>query len=119
MNEMREDKRAAAQTRMAELAQKFIHRSHGDLRLMREALASVVPENAGRLGEIRHLAQRMAGIGATLGFDALGQQALGIETLIESLPNGAVPDAQLLARLSADIGTLESQLAADERAMSG
>jgi HPt (histidine-containing phosphotransfer) domain-containing protein len=119
MNETSEDKRIAAKARMAEFALKFLHRSRGDLRLMREALASVVPESAGRLGEIRHLAHRMAGTGATLGFDALGQHALGIEALIESLPNGAVPDASLLTKLSADIDTLESQLAADARAMSG
>jgi chemotaxis protein histidine kinase CheA len=115
MNETREQKVAAARARMAELAAKFIERTQGDLRTMRSDLARVGAGDASALAEIRHLAHRMAGTGATLGFEALGERAAGTEAMIDALPDGALPDAQTIARLAANIGALESQLATDAR----
>lgn len=115
MNDSREQKLAAAKARMAELAAKFIARTQGDLRTMRIDLARVGAGDAQALAEIRHLAHRMAGTGATLGFEALGERASGTEALIDALPDGAMPDARTIERLAADIGALESQLATDAR----
>ena len=113
MNDTREQKMAAARARMAELAAKFIERTRGDLRTMRSDLAKVGAGDASALAEIRHLAHRMAGTGATLGFEALGERASGTEALIDALPGGTLPDPQTIDRLAADIGALESQLASD------
>jgi HPt (histidine-containing phosphotransfer) domain-containing protein len=113
MNESREHKLAAARSRMAELAAKFIARTQGDLRTMRVDLEKVGAGDLSALAEIRHLVHRMAGTGATLGFEALGQRASGTEALIDALPGGTLPDARTIERLAADIGALESQLASD------
>jgi HPt (histidine-containing phosphotransfer) domain-containing protein len=113
MNQSRDQRMAAAKARMAELAAKFIARTQGDLRTMRIDLEKVGAGDASALAEIRHLAHRMAGTGATLGFEALGERASGTEALIDALPGGTLPDAQTIERLAADIGALESQLASD------
>ena len=113
MNETREQKMAAAKARLAELAARFIERTQGDLRTMRSDLVKVGAGDAAALAQIRHLAHRMAGTGATLGFGALGERAAGTEAMIDALPGGALPDAQTIERLAADIGALESQLASD------
>jgi HPt (histidine-containing phosphotransfer) domain-containing protein len=111
MSDTREQKMAAAKTRMAELATRFIERTQGDLRTMRDGLAKLSQGDVSALAEIRHLAHRMAGTGATLGFNALGERAAGTEALIDALPGGVLPDGVTLARLAAEIGALESQLA--------
>ena len=113
MSDTREQKTAAAKTRLAELAARFIERTRGDLRTMRDDLAKVGNGDVGALAEIRHLAHRMAGTGATLGFNALGERASGTEALIDALPGGMLPDEVTLARLAADISALEAQLAND------
>jgi HPt (histidine-containing phosphotransfer) domain-containing protein len=115
MSEIREQKLAAARTRMAELAAKFIERTRADLRAMRRDLAKLEAGDLAALAEIRHLAHRMAGTGATLGFEALGERAARTEASIDSLPGGTSPDAQTIERLAADIAALESQLASDAR----
>jgi len=115
MNETREQKMAAARARMAELAAKFIERTRGDLRTMRSDLEKAGAGDVAALAAIRHLAHRMAGTGATLGFEALGERAGRTEAMIDSLPGGSPPDAATIERLTAEIGALESQLANDAR----
>jgi len=116
MNDTREQRLAAAKARMVELAAKFIERTQGDLRTMRADLEKAGAGDAAALAEIRHLAHRMAGTGATLGFAALGERAAVTEALVETLlPRGTPPDARALEKLAADIGALESQLATDAR----
>jgi HPt (histidine-containing phosphotransfer) domain-containing protein len=113
MDENRQQKMAAVKARVAELAARFITRSMGDLRKMRCDLSKLGAGDASAAGEIQHLAHRMAGTGATLGFEALGERAAGIEAIIDALPDGVPPDAQTIARLAADISALESQLSND------
>jgi HPt (histidine-containing phosphotransfer) domain-containing protein len=115
MNETREQKLAAARARMAELAAKFIERTQRDLSIMRADLEKAGAGDAGALAEIRNLAHRMAGTGATLGFEALGERAAGTEAKIDALLAGPPPDSRTIERLAADIGALETQLAADAR----
>ena len=119
MNQTREEKIAAARVRLAELAAKFIDRSRDDMRVMRDASRKVRGGDAGGLTEIRHLAHRMAGTGATLGYETLGERATSIEALIDSLPGGALPDAATLSRLAEGLDALEAQLAADANKLAG
>ena len=100
---------------MAELAAKFIERTRRDLDTMRADLEKVGAGDASALAEIRHLAHRMAGTGATLGFEALGERAAGTEAMVDSLLAGPPPDPRTIERLAADIGALETQLAVDAR----
>lgn len=111
MAESREDRLAAAQARMAELSAKFIDRTQGDLRIMRDSLAKLSQGDVSALAEIQHLAHRMAGAGATLGFEELGELASGTETFIDKLPVGVQPDDATQSRLAAGIGAIEAQLA--------
>jgi hypothetical protein len=55
----------------------------------------------------------LAGTGATLGFEALGELASGTEAFIDRLPGGVLPDDAARSRLAADIGAIEAQLARD------
>ncbi len=113
MNDAREQKVATAKTRMAELAARFIERTRHDLRTMRSDLEKVGAGDATALAQIRHLAHRMAGTGATLGFEALGERAAAAEKMIDAWPAGTLPDVRAVERLAAGIGALEAQLAAD------
>ena len=115
MDESREAKVAAAKARMIELAGKFIDRTRGEVSTMRGALEQVKAGDAGALGQIRHFAHKMAGTGATLGFEALSDIATRLERLVESLPEGVPPDAQTQGRLGADIDALDAQLEEDAR----
>lgn len=104
----REQKAHAARVRMAELAARFLERTQGDLATMREALSKVRAGDAKALGEIRNLAHRMVGTGATLGFEAISARASRVEQLIESIPVGTSPPAALLADLGSALEALET-----------
>ena len=109
MNELsREEKAAAAKSRMAELAAKFVHRTRGDIATMREGLSRLAAGETGALGDIRHLAHRMVGTGATMGFDSISEHAHVIEQLTESCAPGVTPDAGLRAEIETALGALES-----------
>jgi HPt (histidine-containing phosphotransfer) domain-containing protein len=109
-----EDKAAAAKARMAELAAKFLERSRGDLAAMRAALASFGAGQAEALGDIRHLAHRMVGTGATLGFDALADLAARIEELTDAQPPGQPPDAGVLSQIGAALDALDGGIQRQE-----
>lgn len=121
MNQTREEKVAATRARMAELAAKFIERSVRELATMRDGLAKlhagqddVKNGDAGKadaLHDLRHLAHRMCGTGATLGFETLADHAARIEKLTESGPAGGSPDAAALTQIGAGIDALGEELA--------
>lgn len=110
MNQTTEQRAAAARVRLAELREKFIERTQGELASMRQSLAQVQAGEAAALGEILRLAHRMAGTGATLGLDALGEQARRVEKLAEAWPQ-ATTDAGAVRTLSAAIELLAAELA--------
>jgi len=110
MNQSTEERVAAARARLAELREKFIDRTQGELAAMRESLAQLQAGQAAGLGEIVRLAHRMAGTGATLGLDALSDQARCIEKLAESSPSAAT-DAGALRTLTAAVEQLAAELA--------
>jgi HPt (histidine-containing phosphotransfer) domain-containing protein len=110
MNFTREQKSEAARNRMAELAAKFMNRTQDDIAAMRSAHAALERGVADPLAEIRHLAHRMVGTGATLGFESLSDRAARIEALAESCVAGSLPDERLRAELAVAIDVLESEL---------
>jgi chemotaxis protein histidine kinase CheA len=111
MNQARDDKAAAARLRMAELAAKFLERSRRDLEVMRDTLAKLAAGESAALGDIRQLAHRLCGTGATLGFETLGECAARVERLAEPGPAGTLPDRGTLTRLGAGIEALAGELA--------
>ena len=112
MNETntRDEKLAAAQTRMAELAKKFLVRSADDLVSMREGLDKVARGQVEAIDDLRHLAHRMAGTGATLGFETIAARAGDIETLAEAGASGSESAADTRARFASALDALEVEL---------
>ena len=106
----REAKLDAARSRLAELAVKFLTRTEGDIATMRAGLARLSAGEAQALGEIRHLAHRMVGTGATMGFETLSGRALVIERLTEACTPGTLPDEQGRAELALALDTLSAEL---------
>lgn len=96
--------------RMAELAARFLERSRGDIAAMREALAGLDAGQEGPLDELRHLAHRMVGTGATLGFTGLSELASRIEELADAQPPGQVPGADARRQLAGAIDSLDAGL---------
>jgi HPt (histidine-containing phosphotransfer) domain-containing protein len=105
----REQKLESSRARMAELAVRFLERTDADIMAMREALARLGAGDAGGIGEIRHLAHRMVGTGATLGFATLSACARVIEQLAEDCPSGIVPDGNSRARLENAVAALAAE----------
>lgn len=116
MNPTTEERVAAARARMAELKEKFIERTHGELKTLRESFAALEAGDSAALATIVHLAHRMTGTGATLGLEALSDRAQEIEKLGEAQALGSLPDAATLSRLGAAIGALAAELDRTPRA---
>jgi HPt (histidine-containing phosphotransfer) domain-containing protein len=111
MNESRDERRAAARVRMTELAAKFIGRTRGELGTMRDALTRLAAGDVAALGELHHLAHRISGTGATLGFEMLSDSAARIEKLVEGQAPGGVPEEFALAQITGAIESLDHELA--------
>lgn len=105
----REQKVDAARARMAELAVRFLDRTDADIAAMRGALARLAAGDAGGLGEIRQLAHRMVGTGATLGYVSLAGCAQVIERLAEACQPGLVPGDSVRAKLSTALEALSAE----------
>jgi HPt (histidine-containing phosphotransfer) domain-containing protein len=106
----REEKLHAARRRMADLATRFLDRSSDDLATMRAALQRFETGDASGVADIRHLAHRMVGTGATLGFDALAECAHRIEKFTETLAPGILPDETTRAGLADGLAAMQSEL---------
>lgn len=115
MNQTSEERIAAARARMAELKEKFIERTHGELATLRRSLAVLEAGDPAALGVIVQLTHRMAGTGATLGLDALSERAQEIEKLGEAQPPGVLSPSAL-SRLGAAIEALATELERTPRA---
>jgi HPt (histidine-containing phosphotransfer) domain-containing protein len=110
VNQTPEERVAAARARMAELKEKFIDRTQGELRTMRASFAALEAGDSAALGTIVYYAHRMTGTGATLGLEALSDRAQEIEKLGEAHAPGAQPDAASRSRLGAAIEALAAEL---------
>jgi HPt (histidine-containing phosphotransfer) domain-containing protein len=110
VSQSREEREAAAKARMAELAARFVERSAGEFAAMRDCLARVLAGDLHALDEIRHLAHRMGGTGATLGFDTLADCAQRIEKLTDSNRPGGDADASARLHLSTAVDAFGIEL---------
>ena len=111
MNEItRAQKMEAAKARMAELAAKFLERSDADVRSMQVALSRLASGEGTALGDVRHLAHRMVGTGATLGFESLSEHAHRVEQLADGWLEGALPDERARAVLASAVDALAEEL---------
>lgn len=79
----RAERIAANTARMREIAAKFLLRSAADLDVMRTELMALGGGDIAALARIRHIAHRMCGTGATLGFEGLSDCARRIEQLAD------------------------------------
>lgn len=102
----RAEKIAAARARMAELASKFVTRTGSELVTLRAAVAKGGQESFEQIG---YLAHRMAGTGATLGFDTLAEHALRIEVIADQRKAGSL-DAATRREIEAEIAGIEAEL---------
>jgi HPt (histidine-containing phosphotransfer) domain-containing protein len=110
MNEQKHDEKAAAvRVRMSQLAAKFLNRTEVDIATLREALNRLAAGDVGAAGDIRHLAHRMVGTGATLGFKAISECAYKLEQLAESCLSAARLDEASGTRLAEALNALDSE----------
>jgi HPt (histidine-containing phosphotransfer) domain-containing protein len=110
-----EDRIAAARTRLAELADKFVERTRGEIEVMRRSLDVLDSTESAALGDILQLAHRISGTGATLGFDGVSEHARRIEQLTAAHAPGSACDAALIGKLRTAIDALAAELAASSR----
>jgi len=110
VNQSTEERIAAARARMAELKEKFIERTQGELQTLRASFASLEAGDLGQVDTIVQLAHRMTGTGATLGLDALSDRAHQLERLGDAQARGSPPDASTLIALAAAIDALAAEL---------
>ena len=111
--QLRDERVAAARTRMAELSTKFVERTKNELQSLRKALDA---GNAASIVDIRYLAHRMAGTGATLGFDNLSDHAMRIEEICDRQAGGAAPDAGACHEIAIAVDAIEAELRTLDRA---
>jgi HPt (histidine-containing phosphotransfer) domain-containing protein len=116
MTETREQKMAAARVRLAELSARFVARSRDDLATLRDALGRLATGDGAALAEIRHLAHRMSGTGATLGFAQVSECAARIEKIAEAQTPGSVPETFALAQITGAVEALSAHIEALARA---
>jgi chemotaxis protein histidine kinase CheA len=103
---------SAMQTRMSELARKFVFRTRDDVAQMREALAGLDGGTGGGLELIRQLAHRACGTGGTLGLDRVSDAAGNLERMIDAIPAGGLPDDAARKRIAAHLDAIATQLEA-------
>jgi HPt (histidine-containing phosphotransfer) domain-containing protein len=108
--QMRAERAAAARARMAELAEKFIARTKNELVTLRAALDALSAGRSEALVDIRHLAHRMAGTGATLGFEKLSDHAMHVEEICDRQAPGAAPSAADRAEIGAAVEAIGAEL---------
>ena len=103
----REDRVIAARERMAELSAKFVARTKTELATLRAALGA---GSAASIAEIHYLAHRMAGTGATLGFETLADHASRIEEICERQAKDEALDSDARAAISAAVEAIDAEL---------
>ena len=110
MNELsREEKTAATRARLAELSVKFLNRTQADIATMRDALTRIAAGEAGAVGDIQHLAHRMVGTGAPMGFESMSERAYTLEQLAGSCAPGTLPDDACRTGLAEALNALEAE----------
>jgi HPt (histidine-containing phosphotransfer) domain-containing protein len=110
-------KSAAIRERMRELAGEFLLRCSREVTLLRGLAARSEAGDTAAAGELEHLAHRMCGTGALLGFESLSARAGALERLVRSEADAgeSADDAPAAARapgpLLACVAALEIEVA--------
>jgi HPt (histidine-containing phosphotransfer) domain-containing protein len=91
------------------LAGQFLQRCSGDVVSLRALLARMGNSDANAFKELEHLAHRICGTGASLGFEPLSTCAAAIERLAEGQAGMAV-DQKVVERLVEYVATLEFEV---------
>ena len=110
MTPTQEEKLAATRARMGELAHKFTERTRGEIEVIRARLVALGAGDSAVLSEIRHLAHRICGTGATLGFEAVAEHAHEIEKLAAAHLPDHQPDAAAMLKLAQAVDALAGEL---------
>lgn len=100
-----------AESRMAQLARKFMARTAGEVEQMRACLARLDAGDRSGLEKIHELAHRACGTGGTLGLSSLSDAAGDLERCVEALPPDALPGPAERARIEAAIEMLAAATA--------
>ena len=98
--------------RINQLAERFLQRCSQDMVSIRELMTRLNTDDRSALKELEHLAHRMCGTGASLGFESLSERAASVERLSEEQVQGSTMDSEALKRLSTYVMQLESEIAA-------
>jgi chemotaxis protein histidine kinase CheA len=110
MTDERTARIAAAQKRMAELAQLFLDRTLHEIGVMRAGLTQLNAGEPQALQQIQHFAHKIRGTGATLGFDAVSDRGGEIETLAIEGATGDAEDPEYVERLRLALDALNREV---------
>jgi HPt (histidine-containing phosphotransfer) domain-containing protein len=104
------ERRVAMRERIKLLAGQFLQRCSGDATSMRALLARLGNGDADAFKELEHLAHRICGTGASLGFESLSTCAAAIERLAEGQAGVAAVDKEVVRRLVECVVALEHEV---------
>jgi HPt (histidine-containing phosphotransfer) domain-containing protein len=99
-----------AESRMAELARRFLARTADEVEQMRTCLARVDAGDPSGLEQIHQLAHRACGTGGTLGLCSLSDAAGELERRVEALPADALPGPAERGQIAAAIDMLAATI---------
>ena len=75
------DSREQLQQQMAEICNRYLRRTFGELTRLRELVSTLESGAAALWEELEHLSHRIHGSGAMFGFDAVSEEARHIELI--------------------------------------
>ena len=93
-----------------QLAAKFLRRCSQDIGSLRVLLGRLRIGDAAAFKELEHLAHRLSGTGALLGFESIGTCAAAIERLAEAQAGNTTPDQTVTERLTEYTARLEEEI---------
>ena len=93
-----------------QLAAKFLQRCSQDVGSLRVLLGRLRIGDAAAFKELEHLAHRLSGTGALLGFESIGTCAAAIERLAEAQAGNTIPDQKVTERLTEYTARLEEEI---------
>jgi HPt (histidine-containing phosphotransfer) domain-containing protein len=96
--------------RIKQLAAEFLQRCSRDVMSLRALLPRLGDGDANVFKELEHLAHRICGTGASLGFESLSTRAAAIERLAEGRAGGVTADQNVVERLVEYIAALEIEV---------
>jgi HPt (histidine-containing phosphotransfer) domain-containing protein len=96
--------------RIKQLAGEFLQRCSRDVMSLRALLARLGNGDANVFKELEHLAHRICGTGASLGFEFLSMRAAAIERLAEGQAGSVTADQNVVERLVEYVAALEIEV---------